>query len=90
MRRDGLAGVDDEGNVRLAIFVQRRRHADDDRLDFLDAAEIGGGNEPAGLHRLGNGLGGNMFDVTPPLVERVHFGRVNIQAQDRHPPERAN
>ena len=40
MPRDGFARFDDVGNVRLAIFVQRRRRTDDNRLHFLRARKI--------------------------------------------------
>ena len=46
-------------------------------------AEIGGGGKAFGLHRRGNGLGGNMFDITAPAVQRFDLGRINVQTQDR-------
>ena len=39
MRRDGFARFDDVGDVRLAILVQRRGHADDDRLRLSSPAQ---------------------------------------------------
>src|SRR5205814_6234277 len=73
----------DERNIRLAILVQRRRHADDDGPDFLDTVEIGRGREPSGLDHISNGLRRDVFDVAAALVQRIDLGLVYIQAQDR-------
>ena len=31
------------GNIGLAVLVERRRHANDDRIDLIDAGKIRGG-----------------------------------------------
>ena len=51
----------------------------------LIEAEIGGGGKRFGLHRFGDGLGGNVLDVAAPGVQRLDFGRINVQPDDIHP-----
>ena len=54
VRRHRPAGLQDVGDVRLAVLVQRRRHANDHRPHLADAAEIGGGRQSAGRRHLGD------------------------------------
>ena len=83
VRRNGFAGFNDERNIRLAVFVERRGHANDDRFDFPDAAEIAGRGEPARLHRLGNGFRGNVLDIAATAIQQFHLGRINVQTKNR-------
>ena len=82
VRRDAHAGVNDVGNVRFAVLVQRRRHADDHGLHFPDALKVRGGGKAAGLDRLGDGGRFDVFDVALPLVEGGDLGRINVQPQN--------
>ena len=84
IRRDGLAGDGDVGNIRLAVLVERRGHADDDGLDLLDAAEVGGGGEGSALHLLFDGGSLDMLDVAPAGVAVLDLGRIDVQAEDVH------
>jgi hypothetical protein len=84
MRRDGVAGLEDEGDIRLPVFVQGSRHADDHRSHFLDPGEISGGTEPFRRNLFLDDGGLNVLDVTAPLIDGFHLGRVNVQPQHPH------
>ena len=38
--------------------------------------------ETAGLEELGDGVGGNVFDIAAPLVDGVNLGGVHVQTED--------
>src|SRR5215469_9318062 len=71
MRSNGPSRLQDERNIGLAVLVERRWDADDHRIDILHPAKIGCGGETAGFNLLRYDFGGDMVDVTPPLVEGV-------------------
>jgi hypothetical protein len=73
MPRDGFARLDNVGNIRFAIFVQRRRHTDDDGLHLFDPREIRRGRQAPGLHRLADRHGVNMLDVASTGVDGLNF-----------------
>src|SRR5258706_15736646 len=80
---DAGAGLEDVGNVWFTILVERRRHADDYGLDFLDLAEIARSVEAARFDLLYDGATLNMLDVALAGVAGLDLGRIDIQA--KHP-----
>ena len=82
MRRHTLAGVENIRNIRLPVFVQRSRHANNDRLHFLDPAEIRGCAKPSGFYKASNTSRSDVFDVTPALINGRNLGRINVQSQN--------
>jgi hypothetical protein len=82
VRGDGPAGFDDVGNIRLPILVERRRDANEDRIDLFDADEVGrGGETAAGPLLLDDGTV-NVADVAAAGVAGVNLGGVDIKADD--------
>src|SRR5439155_22362270 len=82
--RDGRVGFEAVGNVRIAVLVPRRGHADDDGLAFAHAREIRGGGEAFFADEFLDGLGPDVLDVTAPGIDRLDFGCVNVQTQNVH------
>ena len=81
MRRNRNGRLDDVGNVRLAVFVQWRRHADDDRLHGLDFIEICRSRKAFGRELGLDGLAFDVLDVTLSLVQGIYFDRIDIQSE---------
>ncbi len=82
MRGDALAGLENVGNVRLAVLVQRRRHTEDHGLDFADAAEVRRRRKGAASRLLRDVGAVNVFDGAAAGVAVVDLGGVVIQAED--------
>src|SRR5512133_3461354 len=81
MRRDVFGCAGDVTHVGLAILVERRRNADDDRVHLGNAGEIGGRREPMRARSLDLfGLDSN--DVGAAGVDRVDFALVDIEPSD--------
>src|SRR5262249_47482948 len=79
---------DDERQVRVLRLAQRRRHADVDRVEGLDDAEVGRRREPTGLHLLGDLRIRHVDDVGAPATDRVDLLRVDIDADRMEPRPR--
>jgi hypothetical protein len=79
VRRDRFRRAADVRQVRLAMLVERRGHADDHRVAGPQAAEIGAGLEALGLELRRNLGARNVPDVAFPARQRVDFRRVNIK-----------
>ncbi len=80
VRRDGGDRSGHIAQVGLVVFVQRRGHADDDRVHPRDLRVVGGGAE-AGLLRLLNLGGKNAHDVGAAGVEFGHLVRRDVEAR---------
>ena len=78
------AGLKNERNVRLPVFVERRRHADDHRLHFSDPAEIGRGDELSLIYHLPYSSFTDMSDVALSAVQQLNLFGIDINAQHRH------
>ena len=79
VRANGLRRVLHVGKVRLAPLIERRGHADDDRVDFRQPRKIGGRAEMLGLHELLNFVLRNVLDVGLAAVQLFDFGRVGVK-----------
>ena len=81
MRDDGFERVGHVGEIRLHMFVQGRRDAEDDGVTFPDAGEIGGGIELSGIPRGGDLFRRDMFDVAFAFLNGIGLGGVDIEAE---------
>ena len=70
-----------EADVGLAHLVQRRRHADNNGVDFLEFIEIAGRPEPSGLDIVADNAGGDVLDVALAGIEFFDFSGVDVEAQ---------
>src|SRR6516164_3701089 len=84
IRSNCTACLQNEGNVGLAVLIKRRRNTDKHRVNLLHTSKIRGGCQAARLHLLRHRFRWNMFDVTAPLVERVHLVWVNVKTKNLH------
>ena len=82
MGLDGFCGFFHVTQIRLAIFVQRRGHADEDGVGFLELGEIGGRVEVATVHVLLNLGLLDMFDVGFSGVQQPYFFGIGIESGD--------
>ena len=62
VRHERVHGVGHVAEVRLAVLVERRRHADDERVAILGVGEVGRRRETF-LDRVGDLLGRDVLDV---------------------------
>ena len=79
--RDGFARFDDVADIGFAVFIERRRHADDDGFGFLDLCKINGRFEFSGIYRFGDFRGFDMLDVTLSGHDGIDLLLVHIQSQ---------
>ena len=63
VRRDGVRGLLDVAQVRLAALIERRGDADQDRVHVAQAGEIGCGVEALRVDVRSDFFGGNVLDV---------------------------
>ena len=85
VRGDGAARVGDVGDVRLAVLVQRRGHADDDGLDAGADREVVRRAEVPAPDLLGDALGGDVLDVALAGVHGLHLAAIHVDARNIHP-----
>lgn len=76
----GVHRVGDVAQIRLAVFIERGGHADDQGVGFGGPGEISGGLA-AGLAGGGDAVGGDMFDIALAGVDFFNLAGVNINAQ---------
>src|SRR5207253_6200927 len=76
---DRARGVLDVRHVRLAVRVERRRDAENERVGLRGLAEVESGAEGRGP---GDALRGNVLDVRLALAERVDLALVDVEADD--------
>ena len=76
-----IGGVNHKAHVRLAVFVQRSRYAQNDGFYFVDAGEVGRCFKQA-IGSSGNFVGRDMLDVAFAFVELVDFVGVNVEPQN--------
>jgi hypothetical protein len=75
-----VGGGDDVRDVRILRLVERRRHADVDRVGLLEDGEVGGRQEAAGAHR-GRDVGrGHVADMRAALPEPGDFRLVDVDS----------
>ena len=67
------------------MVVERRGHAEDDRVGLGDPREIGSGVELAAGHGRGDLLGRDVFDITFAVQEVTGFTGIDIEPDDTIP-----
>src|SRR5215216_2808607 len=85
MRSDRLSSFNDVGNIRFTVFVQRRGHADDDRVHILNPREVGRRGESLALNRRLDRFRSDVLYITPAGTEGVHLPWINVQSEDGRP-----
>ena|SRR5699024_4737500 len=60
--------------------VQRGGHADGDKVDILDKAEVGGGGKHAALDNAGKVAVHHVADVVVAGVDHLHLLRLDVEA----------
>ena len=83
MRRDAFGRAYDVGQIGLALPGQRRRHAQDNRIDFGEAAKIVGCGKALLATQPGNALGLDMTDVGAAGIQDIDLVAVDIEAERR-------
>src|ERR1019366_9108998 len=66
-------------------LAQRRGHADVNRIEIGDDAEVRRGPEFASLHQSGDVLWGNVLDVGVTGIEALHLGVDHVDTCNRKP-----
>src|SRR6267378_2038215 len=84
VRPDRPGRVLDVRHVRLAVRVQRRGHAHDQRVRLRGLAEVQGGAERLlRLRRPGDAIARDVLDVAVALLDRVNLPPIDVEADDR-------
>ena len=85
MRRDAVHGCGDITQIRLAVFAERRRHADDERIGARGLRVVGGGGQAAGFFAdgIGDDAVGDALDVTLAGAQLRDFVGIDIESGDR-------
>lgn len=82
MRGNTAAGVEDVGDVGLAILVEGRGDANDDGINFLDTGKVNGGGEAAGRDLLLDGRGFNVLDVGIAGIAGGDLFIIDVEPED--------
>ncbi len=78
--RHGFGGALHIADVRLLVLVERRGHADGDRVHLFDEREIRSGGKPAGLHHVFEGVAHDVADIIVPGVDGLHLFGLHVEA----------
>ena len=79
MRRDHFRRLEDIGEVRLPVVIERRRHADDDAIRLFEMCEIDGRVKTAiGLEHLCFFIR-NMLDIGLPHFQELDLIPVDVE-----------
>ena len=70
---------------QLAVWAERRRHTNDDRVGIGQPVEVGGRLVAAGLHRFLDPLLADVLDVALAPGDRGDLGRIDVEAGDEEP-----
>src|SRR6185436_1609761 len=70
------------GHVRLAVLVERRWHAHEERIALAAGLEVGRRHETATVDGFLDGGGGNVTDVALAPLEAGHLLGVDIETDD--------
>src|SRR6266404_5523606 len=81
VRQQRFDGIENEAQIRLAVFVERGRDTENKRVDFGCAGKIGGGVKATPDSCL-DARRWNMLDVGFPCMESVNLGLIYIEADD--------
>src|SRR5712692_7195386 len=81
MRRDRLGRPLDKGQIGLALPRQRRRHAQDDRVDLTQPREIVGRLEPPRVAQPGDGVRPDMADIGAAGIEHIDLAAIDVDAE---------
>ena len=82
VRRDRLAGLEDVGDVRFAVLIQRCWNADNDCVDPGDAAEIARGSEALRLALGPYRFAADVLDITLADIEVADLGGIDIKPKN--------
>src|ERR1051325_2399845 len=85
MRRDAFSRAYDIRQIGLALPGQRRRHAEDDRIDLGEPAEIVGCGKALLTPQPGDALGLDMTDIGATGIQDIDLVAVDIETERREP-----
>src|ERR1051325_22979 len=83
MRRDAFSRAYDIRQIGLALPGQRRRHAQDDRIDLGEPAEIVGCGKALLAPQPRDALGLDMTDIGTAGIQDIDLVAVDIEAERR-------
>ena len=69
-------------DIGLTVLVERCRHANDDRLDFVDTCKIRRGLKSIRVYLFGHGLRRDVSNVTSAFVESVYLFWIDVEPQN--------
>ena len=83
MLGDGACRVRDKGEIRLTVFRQRRRNADDDDIADGKFGKIRSGAEPSARHLAGKGCRRHRLDIGLAVVQALDLLGFDVEAGNR-------
>ena len=82
MRANPAPRFQDVRDIRLPVLIERRGHANNDRLNLPYPAEISGSFKASRRSFSGNRLFGDMLDVTSPRIDHFDLFRIDIETEN--------
>jgi hypothetical protein len=79
---DHLRGIEDVGQVGIAMGVERRRHADQDGVHLRQPRKIGRRVEAAGRQKPAQVGRRDVLDVALPPVQHLDFFLIHVESGD--------
>ena len=90
MRQDRFSRAAYEGQIGLAVLIQRGRHADEHSVHLAQPGEIRSGPKPLPAHFSGGRGGGDMLDVGFTALQLLGLEGVNIKPRGLLPYQKAD
>jgi hypothetical protein len=82
-RRDLSSGVEHDREVGLALWGERRRESDQDRVGVAQVVVVARRLQTTGVDKLSHRLRGHVVDIALAAVEHLHTLGHRLDEQDR-------
>ena len=83
-RRERIHGIEHETEIRLAVFAERGRNTENQRVDIGGTREVRGRREPPAC-AFPDFFGRNVLDIGFAALQTLDLGLIDIKADDAVP-----
>jgi hypothetical protein len=78
-------GIQNEGEIGLAMIIQRSGYANKNGFHFGQSGGIGGGFQSIGIDLLGNAFRREMLQISFSCIDRIDLLLIEIEPKNRNP-----